>query len=275
MRKQVKQLNIQSLFEACTLLALAVWLFVYLVSERYLIYVTPRMLPYLIGTIVVLALLAGVTLTRLFRPNRRARFAHVFMLALPLILLLLPHGTINVDSGSFSSIGVASSTQEAAAPMPTEAQESTGVSLEEERISANESSATDEIPGLDRENRIITISTDNYYTWMTRFYDVPASYEGYTVRMTGYVINGSDVFASDEFAIARLVMTCCVADLVPVGIICRYADASQLKADEWFSVEGALILGSYESNGTIYSEPQLEVTRIEPAEEIRGYVYPY
>ena len=42
MKKTIKQLNIQTLLEAGTLLSLAAWLFVYLVSGRYLTYVTPR-----------------------------------------------------------------------------------------------------------------------------------------------------------------------------------------------------------------------------------------
>ena len=93
--------------------------------------------------------------------------------------------------------------------------------------------------------------------------------------MTGYVISSSDVFAENEFALARLVMTCCTADLTPVGMICKYEGASQLKTDNWYNVEGTLIAGSYEINGTTYNEPQLAVTSITPAEAVSGYVYPY
>ena len=110
---------------------------------------------------------------------------------------------------------------------------------------------------------------------MERLYNDSVVYEGYTVSMTGYVINGSDVFAENEFALARLVMTCCVADLSPVGVNCKYDDAGQLKPDDWYSVEGILIAGSYEIDGTTYNEPQLVVTSITPAEAVSGYVYPY
>ncbi len=81
--------------------------------------------------------------------------------------------------------------------------------------------------------------------------------------------------AADEFALARLVMTCCVADLTPVGVICKYDQASELKADSWVSVEGVLIAGVYEINGQTFTEPQLSVTTLAPADEITGYVYPY
>ena len=93
--------------------------------------------------------------------------------------------------------------------------------------------------------------------------------------MTGYVINGSDVFAEDEFALARLVMTCCVADLSPVGVICKYENASHLNADDWYNVEGTLVAGSYEIDGTSYTEPQIQITSITTTKKIGGYVYPY
>lgn len=251
------------------LLALAVWLLVYLISGRYLTYVTPRMLPYLIGTVVVLLVLACVTLTRLFLPNHRARVAHVFVLTLPLILLLLPHGVILLSDNQLASIPATSTQSAVWSATPSPAPDASNA------VSNSEEMLLDAISGLDRDAKTITITTENYYDWMERLYQDAAAYEGYTVSLTGYVINGSDVFAEDEFALARLVMTCCVADLSPVGFICKYDEASQLNADDWVSVEGVLIAGSYEINGQTYNEPQLNVTSITPAEEISGYVYPY
>ena len=270
MEKRVRQMNIPALLEACVLFALAIWLLVYLVIGQYLVYVTPRMLPYLISTVVVLAVLGIVTLTRLFQPNRRGRVAHVFVLSLPLIVLLLPHGTVSVSSDDLSAVTVAAA--QTAQPYKTPNPDSSAAAHSAVPTADIEENAID---GLDRASRTIAITTENYYDWMERLYNDCAVYEGYTVSMTGYVINGSDVFAKNEFALARLVMTCCVADLSPVGVICKFEDASQLKADDWYSVEGTLIAGSYEADGTTYTEPQLQVTSITPAEAVSGYVYPY
>ena len=269
MEKRVRQWNIPALLEACVLFALAIWLLIYLVSGQYLVYVTPRMLPYLIGTVITLAVLAGVTLTRLFQPNRRGRIAHVFVLSLPLIVLLLPHGTISVSSSELASVS-SSAAQSAKTAQPYPDSSPANIPTKPAVDAPQEV-----IDGLDQANRSITINTDNYYDWMERLYNDCAVYEGYTVSITGYVINGSDVFAKDEFALARLVMTCCVADISPIGVICKYEDAIQLKPDDWYSVEGTLIAGSYEIEGTTYTEPQLAVTSITPAEAISGYVYPY
>lgn len=268
MKKSIRKLNVQALLEAGILLALAVWLFVYLVSGRYLTYVTPRMLPYLIGTIIVLIILTCITFTRLFHPNHRARVSHAFVLTLPLILLLFPHGMISVSTNQLSS--VSASTAITTSPGTTQSP-ATGSEAE----SGAEETPADEISGLDSIQKRITITTDNFYDWMERLYNDCADYEGYTVSITGYVINGSDVFAANEFALARLVMTCCVADLSPVGVICKYDGADQLTADDWFSVEGTLVAGTYEIDGTTYTEPQLQVTSLTPTDEISGYLYPY
>lgn len=74
---------------------------------------------------------------------------------------------------------------------------------------------------------------------------------------------------------ARLLMTCCVADLTPAGLICKYDKASGLEADSWVTVEGTLFIGQYEYEGKKYDDPQIHVTKITPAEAVDGYVYPY
>jgi len=269
MEKRVRQWNIPALLEACVFFALAIWILIYLVSKEYLVYVTPRTLPYLIGTVIVLAVLGGVILTRLFQPNRRGRIAHVFVLSLPLIVLMLPHGTVSVSSSELAS--VSSSAAQSAQAVQSYPDSSPANTPSKPAVDAQQ----EEIDGLTPASRTIAITTENYYDWMERLYNNCTAYEGYTVTMTGYVINGSDVFAENEFALARLVMTCCTADLSPVGIICKYESASQLEPDDWYSVEGTLIAASYEIDGTTYSEPQLAVTSITPVEAVSGYVYPY
>jgi putative membrane protein len=269
MKKTIKQLNMQALLESAVLASLAIWLLFFLISGRYLLYVTPRMLPYLIGTVIALIVLSGVTLTRLMQPNHRARVVHVFVLSLPLVMLLLPHGMISASSGQLSSVSIPAAQTAApdatASPAPADAEDAEDVQLQ----------PTEELSGLDRETNTITVTTDNFYDWMERFYSSAESYEGFHVIMTGYVINGSDVFAADEFALARLVMTCCVADLTPIGIICNYADSTQLEANAWVSVSGVLEAKRYEIDGVTYIEPQLKVDSLSPAEEISGYVYSY
>ena len=41
------------------------------------------------------------------------------------------------------------------------------------------------------------------------------------ITMTGFVYHDSKFMSDNEFIPARLVMSCCVADVVPGGIICK------------------------------------------------------
>lgn len=275
MRGKGKQFNPQSMLEAVALAAVVACLAYALISKQFLVYVTPRMTPYLIGAVIVLSIWAGGSLTRLFRPIFRARVLHSFVLIVPLLLLLLPHGDVSASASGFSS----GDTSLAASATKTESTESAPANADAAREQANQGEPQDvpleEIAGLDRQNKTITLTTDDFYDWILRLYNETTTYVGYTVRVTGYVISGSDVFAPDEFALARLMMTCCVADLSPVGFICHYEQAGDLVADEWISVEGTLTLGIYEVEGQQYQEPQLQVTSVTPAEKIAGYVYPF
>ncbi|MPN48193.1 hypothetical protein SDC9_195798 [bioreactor metagenome] len=96
-------------------------------------------------------------------------------------------------------------------------------------------------------------------------------YEGYNIFITGFVFNDTQYLAEGEFVPARLAMTCCVADLTPIGILCKYDDASKLKAGEWVTVEG--VIHKEQNEGE--DEPQITVTGITPAKEVPGYIYPY
>ena len=58
-------------------------------------------------------------------------------------------------------------------------------------------------------------------------------------RVTGFVYKDPHL-APNQFVITRLVMPCCIADLVPIGIISESQDAPNLKADTWIEMEGVI-----------------------------------
>ena len=94
--------------------------------------------------------------------------------------------------------------------------------------------------------------------------------------MTGFVFKDPEITKKDEFIPARLAMTCCVADLSPSGLFCKYARASELKENSWVTVEGTIFMAKIKyDDGQYYDDPQISVTKITPAEEVDGYVYPY
>lgn len=300
---RTKALNRQSLLETLCLFLFAGLLFYVTASGQYLTYVTPRMFPYLLFTGAVLLLWAFAGLPRVFTPQHRIRAAHNLVLLVPALLLLLPHSALTSSNltGKFSggSAFIKSSQQTSAAsklpaavstasdgaapqetlpklelPAAVTSAETTPLGTEASVSSLTEAPVIPLNPGgltgIDEENRRIVIDNASFYTWISEIYVNMEHYVGYTVRMTGYVYYDTQYMNTNEFVPARLVMTCCAADLTPAGIICTYEGASSLTPESWVTVEGVLKAGDYLGN----PEPQVTVTSITPAEAVEGYIYP-
>ena len=82
--------NSQALAEISCYLAFAGAMLYLVRSGRYLSYVTPKLAPYLCFSAAVMVVWALSSLGRVFRIQYRKHIAHCFVLAIPLLLLLLP-----------------------------------------------------------------------------------------------------------------------------------------------------------------------------------------
>ncbi len=261
-------------------------------SDKYLSYVTPRMKPYLYFTAIVMGLWAAASMKALFRTGYRRRTGRYFVLLIPVILLFLPHKEMGMSnlSGSTglltgSAIGIASGLNEAAPSdtAPIEGPELIRPVDPEEDMPEQRTEGTDiymstnaygdPIPlhGYDEAARTITVSNDEFYPWLGEFFTHLDKFEGFQVTITGAVYRDSAGFAEDEFVPARLVMTCCVADLAPCGVICKYDKSDELELDLWVTVTGTLQRGQYQGQ----DEPQIHVLSIVPAEPVEGYIFLY
>lgn len=277
---KAKALNPQVLLELiCCGLFGALMLYLAL-SGKYLSYVTPRMKPYLYFVAAVMLLWVCTGCFRLFRLQYKARAAHCFVLVIPVLLLLLPHGTPSAANLSGSASAFDGQTVAGPLPIGTNLLPATSSPVESAAPAKLQSAAPEEadgvnLPGLDVENQKITVSDENFSRWLSEFYGNMEQYEGYTVVMTGSVYHNSETLKDDEFVPARLMMSCCVADLSPTGLVCKYDKASELEQDAWVTVEGTLFVGTYEYDGQQYEDPEIDVTKVTPAQAVEGYVYPY
>ncbi|HHV08751.1 MAG TPA: TIGR03943 family protein [Clostridiales bacterium] len=275
-------------------------LILYLVkSGKYLSYVTPRMEPYLYFTVIVMGIWALAGLGRLFRPQYKIRSSHCYVLAIPILLLSFPHSPLSISdlSGNYVSGNTLSSVPNVAPAESITGPTDDSSSYSENDFSSSDSAAMDSIdpslsdtqtgileeedgyttnlPGLDTANKKITVSNDNFSMWLTVLYDNIEEYNGYTIIMTGYIFNDSESLQKDEFVLARLMMSCCAADLSPAGLICKYDKASALEAGSWVTIEGTIFIGQYEYDGEKYDDPQISVAKITPTKEVEGYIYPF
>lgn len=291
---QAKTLNPQIFLEFICYLFFGGLMYYLVRSGEYLNYVTPRMKPYLYFTGVVMVIWACTGLFRLFRPQHRIRSAHCFVLMIPILFLLLPHNPLSTvdlsanyagrntfaNSGSNSN-GLEPSLIEEQTSNTNDAgsgedlSDSMDTSVSDEGNGMAEEEYLNDLPGLDEQNRTITVANEDFGMWLSEIYVNMSKYEGYKIIMTGFVFKNEDFFKENEFIPARLSMSCCVADLAPTGLLCQYDKVSELKADSWVTVEGTLHIAKYNYDNVEYEDPQISVTKVTPAKEVEGYVYPY
>lgn len=278
MRKNSK-IDKQAFVECICYLLFAFALLYLVLSGQYLQYVAPRMKPYLLFAALVLLVWARTAIENLYVVRHRRHCLHCFVLVFPLLLLASPHKSVSVSSVSTpaqSITAVQTLRGSAATAKPTPQPDIADSAANAESIDGTYETTdflgnTTTLHGYDAANRHITISDAEFYTWMDVIWANPADYDGWTLTVTGEVDKASREMDADEFIPARLIMTCCAADLTPCGFVCKWEQVDTLAPDTWVTVTGTL----YQRQYADHSEPQLQVQSVAPAEPVEGYIYPY
>lgn len=249
--KKGKQINWQTLSEIACYIAFAL-LMIYLIrSGKYGMYVTKRMIPYFYFTVAVLLLWMLDSLRRLFRPSYKNKLAHVLVLMAPILFFLLPHGLITESNFSIGE------SQEIFEQMSAKSPLLSGV-------------MSMELSGVDKESKQIVISDENFGPWYTELTFNGKAYDGYEIEVKGEMLRSEEFMKDGEFLIARLLMTCCVADVAPGGLFCKYPDLSAFEKHKWYKVRGILEVESMMG----YDFAKIRVESFEEARPVEGYAYP-
>ena len=260
-----KGINLQVLTECICYLMFGCLLFHLTYSGRYLNYVTPRMKPYLYGMSALMFIWAVSNGRYLLTPQYRAKLTRSFVFIIPILLLAArpsaPGGSSMVERYDSSAMPVASGDNGG---------QMTGDSGQQPEPEAGEEEEQYDLKGLDEAAKTITIADEDYYMWMYELSSFYEKYEGYTVIMKGFVYRDPDIQKKCDFALVRLSMWCCAADLSPMGFLVDSGKAQDFKDDDWVAVKGVFgISGDGES--LILKAQSVEAAE-KPEEE---YVYPY
>ncbi|PXX53022.1 putative membrane protein [Hungatella effluvii] len=127
-----------------------------------------------------------------------------------------------------------------------------------------------DLNGLDEDTKTITIADEDYYTWMYELSSFYEKYEGYTVVMKGFIYKDPEIEKISDFALVRLSMWCCAADLSPIGFLVDCSGILDFKEDDWVVVKGTLEASA--DGQTLMLKAQSIDKAEKPATE---YVYPY
>ena len=297
MKHNLSYFNKEAFLEGICCFLFAGALFYFAVTDKYLLFVTPRMKKYLYFSVLVMVIWGVSSFRRLFIPQYQMQLNRLFVLVVPMIAMLLPYTVLNasdsnitdmvasIQNTSFSSAGasnaetnpeITGSTSQSQEISNSNGADQTSVSQAQTTESQTDSSSSiqtttedDDIPsGLDTTNKSITISDTEFYQWLLQLSYYPEKYEGYTIHIHGTVYREEGMEAN-EFAVTRLLMSCCVADLASCGPLCIWDEAGTLTSDAWINVTGTYHYDDYKGM-------EINVTDVEaatPSEE--QYIYPY
>ena len=286
MKLRGKGLNIQALTETACYLIFGILLFRLTVTGAYLSYVTPRMMPYLYGLSAVMVLWAGMAVSRVFRPKYKARLFHCVVLGIPILVLAVPPapptGSAAIKNYSSSSIP-GSSLESGGNGYGSSSEQETAEAEQPDYSAGYEGNAEDHqqgqteqpellkgagLNGIDQDSKTITIADDDYYAWVTELGAHGDQYQGYTVTMKGFVFLDLENRQENEFALVRLSMWCCSADMAPMGLMAYDLKGQGFKENDWVTVTGKLSV----KDGYPTIEAETMVAAEKPQQE---YVYPY
>lgn len=90
----------------------------------------------------------------------------------------------------------------------------------------------------------------NIVDWLKAFKlaDSAERFDGQEAQVLGFVYR-DDRFEADTFMVSRFIVSCCVADASPVGLIVRWPEAPSLDEDQWVNVRGRFEVGEFD--GTV------------------------
>lgn len=112
----------------------------------------------------------------------------------------------------------------------------------------------------------------NILDWLTNFQRNPDDtiFNDAEANVTGFLYR-DERFAANEFMLARFVVSCCVADASPIGLIVHSDEAAGFADDQWLQVRGHFLVGKF-----INAEmPILIADVISPIEQPKQpYLYP-
>jgi putative membrane protein len=277
------RLNIDAVLKLIILLGFAIFFAIIVKSGKILLYVNPRIVPYVKFGIVAMIIISIFYIRDFFRPKRKVNIASYLFFIIPLLLaFLLPAKPVDSSSMAFGDIKLtqkqngspvknayASNNSRDTAADTTTASPDTGQSSDLLNTAQPDPDQSDS--GLYLRGDTVVVDDNNFYRWLEEIYNNMEKYKGKKIETVGFVLK-SKKFSEDEFVPARLMMACCTADLQPVGFLCRYSKAAGLQSDTWLKVTGTIEITKYDGQNT----PVIIADKVENAPKPENeYVYPY
>lgn len=125
-------------------------------------------------------------------------------------------------------------------------------------------------PQLPLRDGVIVMDDEGFPLWLTELYTKLDTWSGTKITAVGSVWKEGELFEHNEFALARMMMVCCAADMQPIGVLAQWENAQTLTEGEWVEITGTVAKKTYKDG----IDPLIiveSVKKIDPPE--REYIY--
>lgn len=181
----------------------------------------------------------------------KAKFLfYLIIFILPFLLLVfVPYKPLSVDSLAFGN---------------------TGLSIQQHKSQLPPQPAKPRL--LELQNGFVIMDDDSFGRWLPELYLNLDSWIGKKIKIDGAVWKNTEFLTENEFALGRMMMVCCAADMQPVGLVASWQNANTLAGDEWVRLIGTISKTEYEGN----FEPLILVEEVQKIQRPQlEYVYPF
>lgn len=288
----MKKYNKQAIAEISVFTVFIIYMIYITVTNKYLKFVNPRILPYLYLMIGLFALWIINRIKILFKPMYKNNYTHLYILIIVFVVLVSPLKEIQISTlpqkyEEIPTLYVANEIEKREMVFLKDLLKDKS-EINEEKTKEDSIVVTDSqhdsiknnpnrmnapfiTNGLDLTNNEINVEDTYFMSWMYELSDYADLYRGFRITLKGFIYSDDTLKNNNSFLISRLLISCCVADLTPVGIISVYNGAHQLSDNSWFEVSGILDYANY--NGKIV--PVILIDKhTEISKPVVEYVYP-
>lgn len=211
----MRRINISQAVWFILLLGLSFYLFMLVISGDLTRFIHPRMTIYIYFALGALMIMAAFQGTRIFEEGKGRIKKGYAVFLLPLVCGMLMHpGSLNEDISKNKGVVISPSQID---------------------LSYKDSTYVDDSV----RDGIITLTENNFTKVLYSIWSSPDKYVGRSISLEGFIYRDEDM-AQNQLIISRMIINCCVADTVVVGIAAEYGEIEKLQENEWVSVVGKI-----------------------------------
>ncbi|MDR3597665.1 TIGR03943 family putative permease subunit [Clostridium sp.] len=250
----MKKLNLDIIIKILILLGFSAFYFRIISNNEIIMYVHPRIIPFVIFGMISMFIIALFLITDSFRnKKKKIKLKNYMIFIIPLIMTFFMQNTntnsavttgdVNINSNTSSNTDFSKSSNNPSNQNNDLKNTLLSNSAYELYSGKTESDGEGKVDKnqLDIENNIIQVNPKNFVLSLDEILGNPNKYIGKEIEMSGFVYKGKDLdLKVNEFILSRFMMVCCAADLQVAGIECDDNNLGSFDNGAWIKVKGKI-----------------------------------